>query len=198
MMDHRAQLLLQALPYERQLKAFIRRHTRRGTDVEDVLQELYARLLDPGDGVTVVPIRSPRSFAFTVAKNLIIDLIRQHRPRELLTLSLDLMTDADQLEAALLAANVEEDVDAEQELQLLSAALADAPQRSRQVFVLRKVYGYKQEEIAQALNIKINTVQRHIGIAALKCAAYLCNAPGAPQRFSLLERFKRNRRVGQR
>jgi RNA polymerase sigma factor (sigma-70 family) len=193
MTKHRERFLLRALKFEPQLRAYFSHSTRSRTDAEDLLQELYARLLRQGDTDTLV-IKSIRTFAFTIAQNLAIDFARTRRTREPPAISLAFMTDTEQVDDCQVATEVERVVDAQQELQLLAAALADIPKRSREVFTLRKVYGHSQEEIAQALGIEINTVQRHIGIAARKCAAYLCSQPGAPQHYSLLEQFKRRRR----
>ncbi len=64
-------------------------------------------------------------------------------------------------------------MNAHQELALLAAAVEQLPARCRQVFTLRKVYGFSQKEIAERLQISENTVEQHLheGGAALRTSA---------------------------
>jgi RNA polymerase sigma-70 factor (ECF subfamily) len=41
------------------------------------------------------------------------------------------------------------------------------------VFVLKKVYGYSQREIARELGIAESTVEKHISLAVRKCSIYM-------------------------
>jgi RNA polymerase sigma factor (sigma-70 family) len=58
---------------------------------------------------------------------------------------------------------------AREELRRLEDALTRLPPRCRQAFVLRKIEGLSQREIAQRMGISEKTVERHIsdGISAL-------------------------------
>ena len=51
------------------------------------------------------------------------------------------------------------------------------PTRCRQVFTLRKVYGYSQKQIAERLQISENTVEQHLTKAARRCAQVLFESP---------------------
>lgn len=57
-----------------------------------------------------------------------------------------------------------------QELSILITAVQQLPDRCRQVFTLRKVYGYSQKEIAARLKIAENTVEQHLVTAVRHCA----------------------------
>src|SRR5690606_20794216 len=43
----------------------------------------------------------------------------------------------------------------------------------RKAFVLRKVYGYSQKEIADSLGISENTVEKHIATGIKRCTGYM-------------------------
>lgn len=69
-----------------------------------------------------------------------------------------------------------------QELAMLVKAIQGLPDRCRQVFALRKVYGYSQKEIALRLNISENTVEQHLTKAARRCAQALFDQPVSERR----------------
>jgi RNA polymerase sigma-70 factor (ECF subfamily) len=60
-----------------------------------------------------------------------------------------------------------------QELELLTAAIQSLPDRCRQIFTLRKVYGISQPEIAQQLGLSENTVSAQLTLGVKKCMAFM-------------------------
>ncbi len=160
-------LLLQAVASERALRACLYRYTRNSSDVDELLQETYARLLQAAAHIDP-PLRSVRAFALTVARNLACDHLRHQQ----LT-PIELVADFEALNVLDEGRQVEEIVNSHQELALLRAAMAALPARCRQVFTLRKVYGYSQREIALRLGISENTVEQHLSRAARRCRARL-------------------------
>ena len=47
------------------------------------------------------------------------------------------------------------------------------PVQARRVFVLKKVYGYSQREIAEELGLAQSTVEKHVALAVRRCAEYM-------------------------
>ena len=47
------------------------------------------------------------------------------------------------------------------------------PVQARRVFVLKKVYGYSQREIADELGLAQSTVEKHVALAVRRCAEYM-------------------------
>lgn len=177
--------LLEALESESLLRAFLYRYTRNPADVDELLQETYARLLlaSPADGSEV---RSVRALALTIARNVALDWIR-HRD----VVPLDLVSDLADLNVLDEKAQVEEIVSSHQELALLAEVVAELPRRTRQAFTLRRVYGLSQREIAQQLKISEQTVEQLIARAVRRCADGLFAREVAADRpFSMSRRMR--------
>ncbi|MGH8323270.1 MAG: RNA polymerase sigma factor, partial [Steroidobacteraceae bacterium] len=69
-------------------------------------------------------------------------------------------------------------------------AVQELPERCRQVFTLRKVYGYSQKEIAARMNITENTVEQQLIKAARHCAQALFDQPVGERHGTLFDRFR--------
>jgi RNA polymerase sigma-70 factor (ECF subfamily) len=60
-----------------------------------------------------------------------------------------------------------------QELEILTEAIQSLPDRCRQIFTLRKVYGLSQKEIASRLEVSESTVSAQLTIGVHKCTAFM-------------------------
>jgi RNA polymerase sigma-70 factor (ECF subfamily) len=65
-----------------------------------------------------------------------------------------------------------EAVNKQQELELLSAAVRDLPERCRQVVTLRLLYAMSHKEIAAELRISEHTVKAQLAKGMRRCAEY--------------------------
>lgn len=177
--------LVQALEFESVLRACLYRYTRNASDVEELLQETYARLLTAGAS-NEPEVRSVRAFSLTVARNVAFDWLRHKQvvPIELVAdmEAMDILDERDQIDQI---------VNSHQELMMLIKAVQQLPERCRQVFTLRKVYGYSQKEIAARMNITENTVEQQLIKAARHCAQALYDQPIAERQATMFERFRR-------
>jgi RNA polymerase sigma factor (sigma-70 family) len=182
--------LLQALEFESVLRACLYRYARNSSDVEELLQETYAKLLTAGAS-NEPEVRSVRAFSLTVARNVAFDWLRHKQvvPIELVAdiEAMDILDERDQIEAI---------VNSHQELMMLVKAVQQLPERCRQVFTLRKVYGYSQKEIAARMKISENTVEQQLTKAARHCAQALFDQPIAERHATLFDRFRRRRTGG--
>jgi RNA polymerase sigma-70 factor (ECF subfamily) len=181
--------LVQALEFESVLRACLYRYARNTADVEELLQETYARLLTAGSS-SEPEVRSVRAFSLTVARNVAFDWLRHKQvvPIELVAdmEAMDILDERDQIDAI---------VNSHQELMMLVKAVQQLPERCRQVFTLRKVYGYSQKEIAARMNISENTVEQQLIKAARHCAQALFDQPVAERQATMFERFRRRRQA---
>jgi RNA polymerase sigma factor (sigma-70 family) len=177
--------LVQALEFEGVLRACLYRYARNASDVEELLQETYARLLTAGAS-NEPEVRSVRAFSLTVARNVAFDWLRHKQvvPIELVADigAMDILDERDQIDQI---------VNSHQELSMLIKAIQQLPERCRQVFTLRKVYGYSQKEIAARMSITENTVEQQLIKAARHCAQALFDQPVAERQATMFERFRR-------
>ena len=179
------QYVLEALESEGVLRAYLFRFVRNPADVDELLQETYSKLLgvNPGGG----EVRSVRALALTIARNVALDWLR-HRD----VVPMELVSDLASLDVLDEKAQVEEIVNAHQELALLSEVVAGLPRRIRQAFTLRRVYGLSQKEIAERMRISEKTVEQLLVRAVRRCAnALFAREVAADRPASMSDRLRR-------
>jgi RNA polymerase sigma factor (sigma-70 family) len=182
--------LLEALESEGVLRAYLFRYVRNPADVDELLQETYARLLvaTPTDGGAV---RSVRALALTIARNVALDWIR-HRD----VVPIELVSDLAALDVLDEKAQVDEIVNAHQELTVLSEVVAELPKRCRQAFTLRRVYGLTQREIAKQLRTSEGVVEQLLARAVRRCAeALFAREAPADRPRSMSERLRHRLKI---
>ena len=152
-------------PHEPDLRAYLRRRFPRLTDVDDMVQESFARLLRAREtgGVQCV-----RAYLFTIARNVAQAILR--RPR---IFDEQPLTDLRVLRIVETGPDVPEQVSTSQEIALLLDAIDALPARCREIFILRKLQGLPQKEIARKLGLSEQTVQVQVARGAKKCAQFL-------------------------
>ena len=151
--------------HDGQLRAYLRGAYPTVRDVDDLVQESYLRTWKAR---LAHPIASAKSFLFEVARNLAIDLIRrkQAAPSESLVAFEDLsvMDDGADVVAAL---------SRQEKIDLLIAALATLPDRTREIVFLRKFQRWPQKEVAARFSVSERTVETQLARGMKRCAAYL-------------------------
>src|SRR5688572_14907638 len=130
------QYVREILRLESLLRAYLHRFAPKPADLEDLLQDTYSKLLSlPAAQRT--DIRNIQAFALTAARNVAVDWVR-HRQVVLI----DLVEDLDALPVMENAAGLDEIVNTHQQLVRVAEAVATLPERCREVFTLRRVYGW--------------------------------------------------------
>lgn len=140
-------------------------------EIEDIVQETYVRICAVEKTEQIL---HPRSFLYRTARNLALDHLKRAETRVSVSMeeeSLDLMADDyDQ---------VYNQVAATQEFEHFCEAVRHLPLQCRRAFVLKKVYGYSQKEIAENLKISENTVEKHIAMGLSRCRQFMKQAPAS-------------------
>ncbi len=163
--DARAQWLARhVLPHEPALRAWLRKKATFGFDIDDVVQETYAILAAKA---SIDTIRNPRTYAFQTAWSVILQQLRQSS-----VVPITAVADIDTLAACSDAPSPEDHVLARNELAMIRRAITGLPRQTRQAFILRRIEGLSQVEIARRMKLSENTVEKHIarGIRLLMAA----------------------------
>ena len=169
MHDSAARPLLAAFEvYYDELLAFVRRRVNCPAFAADIVQDTYVRVASGGLPTSVA---NPRAFLYRVAGNLALDHLRREATR-----SAYVGPELSPAEVSDPQPSAETAIESRQRLALLMRAVEELPPRCRQVFVLRKVDGLDQAEIAQTLGISRNMVEKHLRKALLHCALRLRQA----------------------
>ncbi len=146
--------------HARELEAFARR--RVGNDeARDVVHEAYLRVMNYSADAA---IENPRAYLYRVTANVANDLGSR--------LNADLKSTEPDVELdtlVSLAPSPEATVAARNSLRRCMAALEELPETYRHVFLLHRVDGMGQSEIAFALGIPKRTVERYIAKALVHC-----------------------------
>jgi RNA polymerase sigma-70 factor (ECF subfamily) len=154
----------EVLPHEPALRAWLRARFPAVSDADDLVQEVYARLVRAHASG---PVASVRGFLFVTARNLALNQLRHQRiERPDGAAEVDALTIADE------RAGVRETIAHAEEFQLLIRAIQSLPDRCRRVITLRKIYGFSQREVAGRLGISEHTVEAQASIGVRKCVEF--------------------------
>ena len=153
--DPKASRLLRALSLRLRLPLvkYFRRRVRNGADAEDLTQEVFERLARHQNLDVVEQIDG---YVFTVATNLLRDRARRlttHTVGDKLFLNGVERVEEITPERVLLSTEA---------MDRFLAALAELPDRTRTVLLLRRYEGLDFKEIAQRLGISVSTAEKHV------------------------------------
>jgi RNA polymerase sigma factor (sigma-70 family) len=153
----RAQWLARNIvPHEGTIRAWLRTRAA-GLDVDDIIQEMYARIASLA---STDDIRDPRQYAMQTAFSILANQFRRAR-----IVPIAAVADLDAL--AITAPDVAADraLEFRDELRALETTLAELPERCRRAFLLRRVEGLSQKEVAARLAISEKTVEKYMAQA---------------------------------
>ena len=116
-------------------------------------------------------IKNPRSYMLRTVRNLALDHVKRAEYR------LSVRWDEDP-ERGYHAVKVDSDdvyqqASSGEEFGHFCEAVRQLPEQCRRVFVLKKVYGYSQREIAKELNLSESTVEKHVALGVRRCADFM-------------------------
>ncbi|UXS03435.1 RNA polymerase sigma factor [Agrobacterium tumefaciens] len=146
---------------ENRLMRFFRRRLGNRDDAADALQETLVRALEVSHATL---IENPEAYLFQIAKSVAhVTVKRQSRERPLFAHpEAGLAVPCDQPDPERIVAG-------RQHLILMARSIEALPKRCQQVFVLSRLHGHSNGEIAARLDISRNMVEKHIIKALLHC-----------------------------
>jgi RNA polymerase sigma factor (sigma-70 family) len=160
--------ILQAyLQNEAALKRFLRRFIKSREGIDDLAQEAFLRAFAAESEHLIV---SPKAFLFKVAKNLALNELAKQS-----SVTIEPLGDFEGQEVPedSSQAAVDDAVDGRKRIRVLARAIAALPPQCAKVFILRKMQGLSQKEIAARLNISVRTVENHVALGLVRCKAFM-------------------------
>jgi RNA polymerase sigma-70 factor (ECF subfamily) len=145
------------LPHEPALRAWLKHKRVVGLDIDDIVQETYARL---AAAETVAYVRNPKTYMFQTAHSIILTHLRRSR-----VVSIRAVEDVELYAGPSEDASPERQLSDREELHRIAQAIGALPDRARAVFTLRRVEGLSQREVSERLNLSESTVEKHMGKA---------------------------------
>jgi RNA polymerase sigma factor (sigma-70 family) len=186
--DNRALWLAsKVLPHEPALRAWLQTRRAVGLEIDDVVQETYARLIAIG---SVDHVRNPKTYAFQTAHSVLMTHVRRAK-----IASISLVADLERLGVAADEPSPEHQIVDRDELSRVAQAIAALPPKMRAVFELRRVHGLSQRQVAERLGIAESTVEKHMVQGFLRMADFHGRGPpaaasephGPPPRLSVAD-----------
>lgn len=151
-------------PHESTLRSWLRGLFPSLSDLDDLVQESYVRLIRAREAGKVA---RTKAYLFATARNVALDIFRR---RKIVSIeSVGDMADSTVLDDA---PSVTDAVSRQQELALLAEAVKQLPARCRQTLTLRLLYGLSHKEIAAELGLSEHTVKAQLAKGMRRCTLY--------------------------
>ena len=137
-------------------------------EIEDIVQETYVRVyqIENKDKITDFP-----SFLLKTARNLALDHVKRAESR--LVVSVEEFEGAEIGKTEWLSDRTFDQVASDEEFSQFCEAVRMLPVQCRRAFVLKKVYGSSQREIAREMNVSESTVEKHIAQGIKRCTQFM-------------------------
>ena len=136
---------------------FIRRHAPDPADAEDILQDVFYRLVEANR--LLMPIEHVTGWLYRVARNRITDLFRKKEPENFSDIDVN---DEDSLPFEDLLPSPDAGPEAAYVrtllLEELQRALAELPKDQREVFIAQEFEGRSFRQIADETGVSVNTL----------------------------------------
>jgi RNA polymerase sigma factor (sigma-70 family) len=154
-----AWFLREIMPFEANLMHYLQHNWRNASDIPDLRQEVYVRVLEAAQ--ERIP-DNPRHFLLVCARNLLIDRIRREQ-----VVPMETFADLDALGIASGAPDADRLVIEHEELRRVEAALEQLPARTREAIALAYFEGLSRVEIARRMGVTHQAASQFIAKGAL-------------------------------
>jgi RNA polymerase sigma factor (sigma-70 family) len=143
------------LPWEAYVRAWLRRASVKPPEVDDIVQEAYSRIARLEE---FRHIANPRAYFLEVARNVLYEQLRRSR-----IIRIDTVAEMDLPNIPDDSPDPERVAIGKDEVTKLKRLIEGLPDRCRTMFVLRKIDGLTQRQIAERLGVTENTVETQVG-----------------------------------
>ncbi|MDC0598309.1 sigma-70 family RNA polymerase sigma factor [Gammaproteobacteria bacterium] len=176
------------------LKRYVSSYISEPHDIEDIVNETFLRTYEKESDTH---IESPKAYLYRAARNLAL--------KHVTTSSYRLTDYLEDLELPEVSSNEElseNQIESDEQFQFLCKAVENLPLQCRRVFILRKVYGMSQKEVASYLSISVSTVEKHVALGISRCAdfmkgrGYFTKQDKVPSVYKTMKRSTREKKNG--
>ena len=147
------------------LMRFAYRYFKTPQEIEDVVQEAFVKVIEAKQRREIL---HPKSYMYQTVKNLALNRLTKSDYR--LT---DALGDSDAELVSQVTPTMEQQFESRQRFELFCRAVRQLPIKCQRVYILRRVYGYSQKEIAEQMDISVKTVEAHLTKAIVRCTDYM-------------------------
>ncbi|MBU3002832.1 RNA polymerase sigma factor [Paraglaciecola arctica] len=137
----------------------------KNEDVEDIVQETFIKSYEAG---LKQEIKFERTYMLKTARNLALNHVSKASERK--NQSLDEMKD---LPGDLTSKSLESQIESKERFLNFCRATDTLSVEVKRVFLLKKVYGMSQRDIARHIGISESTVEKHVAKGLYQCSLYL-------------------------
>jgi RNA polymerase sigma factor (sigma-70 family) len=151
------------------LMRFAYRYFKTPQEIEDVVQEAFVKVIEAKQ---TREVQHPKAYMYQTVKNLALNRIAKSDYR--LTDTIGEGIGEAGIESVLQGTpTMEEQFESRQRFELFCRAVRQLPIKCQRVYILRRVYGYSQKEIAEQMGISLKTVEAHLTKAIVRCTDYM-------------------------
>ncbi len=145
------------------LNRFFQRNVQDPAEVDDLVQEVFLRIVKRGGAGQLEHLDG---YIFQTASSVLMDRSRRRKVR---ASDRHIPLDLDRPDAT--EPGAERVLIGRQSLRAAGAILLELPERTRRVFILRRLEGLAYQEIAQRLGLSVSAVEKHMFRAVRHLAA---------------------------
>jgi RNA polymerase sigma-70 factor (ECF subfamily) len=152
--------------HQAELLNFFRGRVARSQDAADLAQESWSRMMH----YRFETVASSRGLLFTIARNVLKNHWRWSALRQI-----EQSTDFTELEVSSDAPGPDRHLQASLDLEALEAAVIALPPKCRTVFLLSRIEGLSNAEVAERCGISVKMVEKQLAKAIVACRARVGN-----------------------
>jgi RNA polymerase sigma-70 factor (ECF subfamily) len=151
---YRTTLAEEAGPVRSWLTRYFRRRVRNAAEVEDMVQDVFTRMVARDSDE---PVQHLGGYILKTASSVLTDWARSRAARAAgFHVAFDAETHGEE------SIDPERLLGAKQDLQAVTLVLLRLPERTRTVFILRRLEGRRFQDIATHLGITVSAVEKHM------------------------------------
>lgn len=137
----------------------------RPDDIEDIVQETFVKSYE---AELKQEIKYERTYMLRTARNLALNHVTSASQQRNQSLE-----ELESLPSDLMGSNLEKQIESKERFLHFCRATDTLSSEVKRVFLLKKVYGLSQKDIADTIGISQSTVEKHVAKGLLQCSQFM-------------------------